>query len=358
MSRVCIVLPCCKTKEGSGSIEAAPINIASGKSIEKNDRLVLARSHIDAQIDLNSDLVPAVRLYSGKMYSPKVQDSLIEALHNPEIDIVYFSGGYGLVHSTTPIQKYECKMEGLTYRKWLDHNLDIIVADYLIQQNPTYIIGYFPKSTDYHDLFTRTARAIDVMSRERNLLLPTLFLFTVANGSTGSTLKILAHKIIETIESLGGAYTGNNYKDITRVGRFLDDHMQTVVDGVRVISIDANTWEEPSIHSPNAVDKLKMEEIRESKPSKSVIPPKAKDFKAGLFLIFNEYESIGEKYVVVEARYLHKLVGGYPKINRMPVCCTVMKNMMGPDDVVLCSPPSGKGATLKIRYKLPRAMKI
>jgi 5-methylcytosine-specific restriction protein A len=48
-------------------------------------------------------------------------------------------------------------------------------------------------------------------------------------------------------------------------------------------------------------------------------------------------------------------VGGYPGENhRMPVCCEVMRSTMAPGDQVVETPPSGKGAALTIRYRLPR----
>ena len=34
----------------------------------------------------------------------------------------------------------------------------------------------------------------------------------------------------------------------------------------------------------------------------------------------------------------------------MPTCCLAMMDLMSDNDVVLDAPPSGKGATLKIRY--------
>jgi len=52
-----------------------------------------------------------------------------------------------------------------------------------------------------------------------------------------------------------------------------------------------------------------------------------------------------------------KAKGSYPGPNhRMPVCCKVMKDAMAPDygDKVLQEPPSGQGASLTIRYVLPR----
>ena len=52
---------------------------------------------------------------------------------------------------------------------------------------------------------------------------------------------------------------------------------------------------------------------------------------------------------------LHREVGGYPGNNhRMPVCCSVMKNYMKSGDTILSQPKKGQGATLVIRYMLPR----
>lgn len=61
----------------------------------------------------------------------------------------------------------------------------------------------------------------------------------------------------------------------------------------------------------------------------------------------------GKKYIDVMSKELHTRVGGYPGTNhRMPVCCSVMYQMMSGNDEVLSSPPKGKGATLFIRYYL------
>jgi len=38
----------------------------------------------------------------------------------------------------------------------------------------------------------------------------------------------------------------------------------------------------------------------------------------------------------------------------MPVCCNVMLSEMSNEDVIVSKPPKGQGASLVIRYKLPR----
>jgi|YelNatPaOPRAMG01_1025707.scaffolds.fasta_scaffold49725_2 hypothetical protein len=63
----------------------------------------------------------------------------------------------------------------------------------------------------------------------------------------------------------------------------------------------------------------------------------------------------GESYVDVRAGDLHRKVGGYPgPSHRMPICCDVMLKNMQLGDKVLYQPPSGKGASLTIRYFSPR----
>jgi hypothetical protein len=38
----------------------------------------------------------------------------------------------------------------------------------------------------------------------------------------------------------------------------------------------------------------------------------------------------------------------------MPICCSVMTQQVKAGDTTLRKPPKGAGATLTIRYKLPR----
>lgn len=65
-------------------------------------------------------------------------------------------------------------------------------------------------------------------------------------------------------------------------------------------------------------------------------------------------ESKGDS-MVITSRELHCLVSGYPSRNhRMPTCCRAMREAMQPGDREIDSPSKGNGATLTIRYVLPR----
>jgi hypothetical protein len=61
-------------------------------------------------------------------------------------------------------------------------------------------------------------------------------------------------------------------------------------------------------------------------------------------------------YLDVNSGHLHRLLGDYPGPDqRMPVCCGAMRDEMQPGDIILNQPPKGNGASLTIRYMLPRA---
>jgi hypothetical protein len=83
--------------------------------------------------------------------------------------------------------------------------------------------------------------------------------------------------------------------------------------------------------------------------------PSASEFRAELERVFRQAEERGLPYVDVKSADLHRRLGGYPgSRHQMPTCCNVMWSYREPTDEVISQPPSGKGASLKIRYKLPR----
>ena len=56
-------------------------------------------------------------------------------------------------------------------------------------------------------------------------------------------------------------------------------------------------------------------------------------------------------FIELTAKEIHLAVGVYPKRNhRMPMCCSVMREIMKGNDVIIDSPPKGNGASLKTKY--------
>ena len=85
--------------------------------------------------------------------------------------------------------------------------------------------------------------------------------------------------------------------------------------------------------------------------------PNADDFRNELYRMMLEAMKAGKPNAEINAGELHRRVGDYPgKNHRMPVCCEVMRGALAPDagDEILEQPPSGQGASLTIRYVLPR----
>jgi len=78
-------------------------------------------------------------------------------------------------------------------------------------------------------------------------------------------------------------------------------------------------------------------------------------FRSELRLQLHEAEVRGLPYVEINSGALHRKLGGYPeKPHRMPSCCKVMYAEQKAGDEIVSRPPKGNGASLTIRYRLPR----
>ena len=83
--------------------------------------------------------------------------------------------------------------------------------------------------------------------------------------------------------------------------------------------------------------------------------PTAKVFRDYLIRLFESATKQGLSSIDVTSGAVHREIGGYPGRNhRMPVCCSVMKENMKSGGSILSQPNKGQGATLVIRYILPR----
>jgi len=83
--------------------------------------------------------------------------------------------------------------------------------------------------------------------------------------------------------------------------------------------------------------------------------PTKEDFIRALRSEFDRAERNGLSKIDITSGELHRRVGGYPGTHhRMPVCCDAMQALKRATDTIVDQPPKGKGATLTIRYHLPR----
>ena len=84
--------------------------------------------------------------------------------------------------------------------------------------------------------------------------------------------------------------------------------------------------------------------------------PTTLDFQRQLKGLLDQASQDGLPFIELEARQLHRLVGDYPNggNHRMPICCKVMRSAMRREDTIIHQPPKRDGASLTIKYMLPR----
>ncbi|MBG6118522.1 hypothetical protein FB595_106176 [Sphingobium sp. AEW010] len=83
--------------------------------------------------------------------------------------------------------------------------------------------------------------------------------------------------------------------------------------------------------------------------------PTSDDFRSALRSQLRVAELEGLQHVEINSGELHRKLGGYPGSNhQMPSCCQVMEQERRALDEIISGPPSGKGASLTVRYRLPR----
>lgn len=85
------------------------------------------------------------------------------------------------------------------------------------------------------------------------------------------------------------------------------------------------------------------------------MPVTADDFFNALNNQLHQAQQAGQSHLVINSGNLHRQVGDYPGPNhRMPICCRVMRSASTENDPILEEPPKGNGASLTIKYLLPR----
>lgn len=81
----------------------------------------------------------------------------------------------------------------------------------------------------------------------------------------------------------------------------------------------------------------------------------ADEFRKALKKLLDEATGSSNGYLEINAGELHRQVGGYPGKNHvMPTCCAVMRSEMKSGDEIIAQPPRGQGASVTIRFRLPR----
>jgi hypothetical protein len=83
--------------------------------------------------------------------------------------------------------------------------------------------------------------------------------------------------------------------------------------------------------------------------------PNKDEFREELHARFKRAMERGATEIEINSGELHRALGGYPaQKHQMPTCCDAMQEEVRAGDRVVSSPPRGRGASLTIRYELPR----
>lgn len=86
-----------------------------------------------------------------------------------------------------------------------------------------------------------------------------------------------------------------------------------------------------------------------------MVASSTEDFRTALREVLRASEGLGLVAIEISAGNLHRRVGGYPgNDHRMPACCDAMYEEIGSLDSIISKPASGKGASVIVRYALPR----
>jgi hypothetical protein len=159
-------------------------------------------------------------------------------------------------------------------------------------------------------------------------------------------LKKTVDSLSSTMESLKDR-AGDTFKEpiekLTSVTESLRDRTAGAID-----RLEKALRRKPEEKAPEVRPPKRPEQLEERMPT-------PKDFQSELDSIFASAQQQGKSFIEIKSGDLHRSVGGYHRHNhRLPSCCRVMKRNMKPGDQILQQPPSGEGATLIIRFKLPR----
>jgi len=124
---------------------------------------------------------------------------------------------------------------------------------------------------------------------------------------------------------------------------------------------DVEVWE----LNPGSMSGRRLELEAAAKPSLPIAPPTPHGIANSMPTTDDFREAIRKKLRLAEMRQatfldinsgeLHRELGGYPGPKAaMPSCCNAMYAEQKAADSILAQPPKGKGASLTIRYKIPR----
>jgi len=147
---ICFI-PCCGSKYASGDI-IKPEHILSVQDLPNTwNNLLGGRDLMQYCIEHTSPKTSAIDLYTGSPYNVFLPDKkeIVELIQSARLRLIIISAGYGIVDALEPINDYDAMMKGKVATNWRNANLTNVIADLLLQEQPTRIYGFFAGGSNW-----------------------------------------------------------------------------------------------------------------------------------------------------------------------------------------------------------------
>ncbi len=164
-NKIVCFIPCCKSKNATGEIYNPSQELSVEHLPHTFSHLLSGRDSMEFFIDKDSRMTTALNLYSGHFYRALSKNRIIEKITMGELSLFIISAGYGVINALEPIYDYDALLSGKVARQWRENRLGEVIADYLVNQKPTEVYGFFAgeecwsgSSSNYRFFFTEGVR--------------------------------------------------------------------------------------------------------------------------------------------------------------------------------------------------------
>ena len=173
-------------------------------------------------IDFDSEPLPALDLYNGKLYKvPNFREKIREAYLEEDIHILIMSGAYGVVYPSERIPYYK---KPINAAYWKKYRLSGVIEEYIEKYKISFVYGFFSQSTDY----MKIVRNVDWMGLKDKSELQEAKTYYVNFRGIGGAQAIVPRITGELIVSfIDSGFTGENFYQNPFSGQIIEyvDHL-------------------------------------------------------------------------------------------------------------------------------------
>jgi len=144
-TKIICFIPCCESKYASGSIIKPEQGISSQDLPHTWNNLLNGRKGMEGYIINKSLKTSAINLYIGSPYDTFLpyKNEIVKLIQSGNLQLVIMSPCYGIIDALEPINNYEAELKGKVASYWKNIHLAEIIADLLLQTNPSHVYGFF-----------------------------------------------------------------------------------------------------------------------------------------------------------------------------------------------------------------------